>query len=109
MANTYSWVISQLETYPQIDSRANVVFNIHWRRQATDGKGHHGDVYGSQAIEYDSSAPFTPYENLTDAQVIGWLAAAIGNEQLATYDGLLDQQIADQIRPPISNPPLPWA
>ena len=108
MANTYVWTISQLETCPLIDSRTNVVVNIHWRRQATDGKSHYGDVYGSQLIEYNPSASFTPYENLTDSQVIDWLTAAIGDEQIAIYDILLDKQIADKILPPVSNLPLPW-
>lgn len=50
MANTYSWVISQLECYPEYDGHTDVVFTVHWRRQATDGAGHFGDIYGSPVI-----------------------------------------------------------
>jgi hypothetical protein len=108
MANTYTWVISQLDCYPQHDDRTDVVFTVHWRRQATDGSGHNGDIYGSQAVTLDPDAPFTPYADLTEAQVIGWLEEAFGTETLAAQVAALDQQIANQINPPVVNPPLPW-
>lgn len=108
MANTYTWVISQLEAYPQHEGYQEVVMTIHWRRQATDGL-HFADVYGSQGVTLDPNAPFTPYADLTEARVIGWLEAAFGNEQLEAQITALDKQIEDQINPPISRPPLPWA
>lgn len=108
MSNTYTWVISQLEAYPQHEGHSDVVFTVHWRRQATDGNGHTGDVYGSQSVTLEPDAPFTPYANLTEAQVIGWLEAAFGDEQLASQIAALDKQIKDQINPPVIRPPLPW-
>lgn len=105
--NTYSWVISQLEAYPQHEGHSDVVFTVHWRRQATDGT-YFADVYGSQAVTLDADAPFTPYANLTEAQVIGWLEAAFGDEQLASQKAALDKQIEDQINPPVLRMPNPW-
>lgn len=107
MSNTYTWVISQLECYPQHEGHNDVVFTVHWRRQATDGT-HFADVYGSQSVTLNPDAPFTPYANLTEAQVIGWLEAAFGDEQLASQIAALDKQIEDQINPPVLRPPLPW-
>ena len=109
MANSYSWVISQLDAYPQADNHTDVVFNIHWRRQASDGDGHTGDIYGSQAVTLDAEAPLTPYADLTEAQVIGWLEDAMGAETLTAQEAALDQQIKNQINPPVVTPPLPWA
>ncbi len=103
----YNWIISQLECYPQHEGHSDVVFTVHWRRQATDGT-HFADVYGSQSVTLDPDAPFTPYADLTEAQVIGWLEAAFGEEQLASQVAALDKQIEDQINPPILKPPLPW-
>jgi hypothetical protein len=108
MSNTYTWQISQLECYPQEDNKTDVVFNIHWRRQATDGT-YSADIYGAQSVTLDAEAPFTPYANLTEAQVIGWLEEAFGPETLAAQVAALDQQIANQINPPVVSPPLPWA
>ncbi len=107
MSNTYNWIISQLECYPQHEGHDDVVFTVHWRRQATDGT-HFADVYGSQSVTLDPDAPFTPYADLTEAQVIGWLEAAFGEEQLASQVAALDKQIEDQINPPVLRMPNPW-
>jgi hypothetical protein len=108
MPNTYTWVISQLDCYPQQDDHTDVVFTVHWRRQATDGT-YSADIYGSQSVTLDPEAPFTPYEDLTEAQVIGWLEDAMGEEVLAAQVAALDKQIEDQINPPVVVLPLPWA
>ena len=107
MSNTYNWVISQLECYPEHEGHSEVVFTVHWRRQATDGT-HNADIYGSQTVMLDPSAPFTPYADLTEAQVIGWLEDAFGAETLAAQIVSLDKQIENQINPPVVSPPLPW-
>ena len=109
MSNQYQWVISQLECYPEADGHQDVVFVIHWRRQATDGNGHNADIYGSQSVTLDPDAPFTPYADLTEAQVIGWLEDTMGAETLAAQEAALDKQIEDQINPPVVVLPLPWA
>ena len=109
MSNTYSWVISQLECYPQHEGHTDVVFTCHWRRQATDGNGHNADIYGAQAVTLDAEAPFTPYADLTFDQVVGWLEGAMGEETLAAQIVALDMQIENQINPPVVTPPLPWA
>ena len=108
MANQYSWVISQLEAYPQHEGHNDVVFTVHWRRQATDGT-HFADVYGSQSVTLNPDEPFTPYANLTEAEVIGWLETAFGAEQLASQIAALDKQIEDLINPPILRKPNPWS
>jgi len=108
MSNTYNWVISQLECYPEHEGKNDVVFIIHWRRKATDGNGHTGDIYGAQLIEFNPSDIFTPYEQLTQAEVEGWLEAAMGADRITEMDAVLDNQIADQINPPIIRPKLPW-
>lgn len=107
MANTYTWVISQLECYPEHEGKQDVVFVCHWRRQATDGT-HFADVYGSQSVTLDPDAPFTPYADLTQADVEGWLEDAMGAERVAEMDAALDTQIENQINPPVITPPLPW-
>lgn len=108
MSNTYTWVISQLECYPEADGHQDVVFTVHWRRQATDGNGHNADIYGSQAVTLDPDAPFTPYADLTFDQVVGWLEDAMGEETLAAQIAALDKQIEDQKNPPVVRPALPW-
>lgn len=108
MANEYKWVISQLDAYPQHEGHTDVVFTVHWRRVATDGT-HNADIYGSQAVTLDAEAPFTPFADLTFDQVVGWLEDAMGAETLAAQVAALDQQIENQINPPIIHSAAPWA
>lgn len=103
------WVISLLECYPQHEGFSEVVFSIHWRRQATDVEGHVADVYGEQRVSLDPIAPFTPFSNLSQKQVEQWLEDAMGADCVADLDAALDQQLADQINPQVVRPALPWA
>lgn len=107
MSNTYNWVISHLDCYPQHNGKQDVVFNVHWRRQASDGL-HMADVYGTQAIAFNPSAPFTLFADLTQLQIGGWLEDAMGADRLAEIDAVLDGQISDQINPPVVTLPTPW-
>jgi hypothetical protein len=105
MAINYSWIIPQLECYPEHEGKKDVVFMVHWRRQAlVDGLM--ADVYGSQAVTLDAAAPFTPFEKLTKKQVEGWLEALMGSEHIANLDANLAKQIAASSIPPLM--PLPW-
>jgi hypothetical protein len=97
-----------MDAYPEEDGETDVVFNVHWTLTGTDG-AYAGSVYGSQGVTIDPDAPFTPYVDLTEAQVVGWVQAALGEEQVASYEANVAQQIADQIDPPVVTPPLPWA
>jgi len=109
MTNSYAWVISQLECYPEFEGKTNVVFIVHWERQATDSEGHKGNVCGAQQIVLSPDKPFTPFEQLTKVQVEQWLVDAMGEAVIAAQDALLDAQIKSQIAPEAITPPLPWA
>ena len=108
MATTYTWAVVQMDCYPEEDGETDVVFNVHWTLTGEEA-GFTGYVYGSQGVTIDPDAPFTPYDQLTEAQVIGWVQAAMGAEQVAAYEANVAQQINDQIVPPVVTPPLPWA
>ena len=108
MATTNTWSVVQMDAYPEADGETDVVFNVHWTLTGTE-ETYIGSVYGSQAVSLDPEAPFIPYADLTEAQVIGWVQDAMGAEQVAAYEDNVAQQIANQINPPVVTPPLPWA
>jgi hypothetical protein len=107
MAVVNTWSISQLDAYPEAEGHEDVVFGVHWRLDGVDGD-HSGSVYGSQSVTLDPGAPFTPYASLTEAQVIGWVKDALGEEAVEAAEANVAQQIADQINPPVVHPALPW-
>lgn len=108
MTTTYNWTVVQMQAYPEMDGEADVVFVVHWVLNGTDGT-YNGSVYGTVGVTLDAGAAFTPYEDLTEAQVIGWVQDALGEEQVAAYEANVAQQIEDQINPPVVTPPLPWS
>ena len=108
MAVSYQWNVQQMDAYPELDGEIDVVFTVHWTLTGTDGT-YTGSVYGSVGVTVDPDAPFTPYADLTQAQVIGWVQSALGAEQVAAYEANVVTQIADQIDPPVVTPPLPWS
>jgi hypothetical protein len=97
-----------MDAYPELDGETDVVFTVHWRLDGTDGI-YVGSVYGSVGVTLDEGATFTPYASLTQAQVIGWVQDALGEEQVASYEANVAQQIENQINPPVVTPPLPWS
>ncbi len=107
MAVVNTWSVVQLDAYPEAEGHNDVVFSVHWTLNGTDGE-HTGHVYGSQGVTLDADAPFAPYASLTEAQVIGWVKDALGEEQVAAYEASVAQQIADQANPPVVHPALPW-
>ena len=104
----YTWSVVQMDCYPQEDGEADVVFTVHWTLSGTDGT-YVGSVYGATGIALDKSKSYTPYADLTQSQVIGWVQSAMGAEQVAAYEANIDTQIANQVNPPVVTPPLPWS
>lgn len=107
MSVTNTWVIEQMNCYPTYESQTDVVFTVHWRLNATDGT-YNATAYGTVGVTYEAGTPFTPYAQLTQAEVVGWVQAALGPEQVASLEAGLATNIADQANPPVVSPPLPW-
>ena len=108
MAIVNKWTIGQMDCYPTEDGEVDVVFCAHWRVEGTDGT-YIGSVYGSQGITLDADEPFVPFNELTEELVVGWVKKAMGEEQVASIEANIAQQIEDQISPKVVTPPLPWA
>jgi hypothetical protein len=107
MTVTYTWNVVQMDAYPQYHDETNVVFQVHWNLTATDGE-YTGYVYGAVRVMIEEGAVFTPYENLTKEQVIGWVKNALGEEQVTSYEKNVEKQIESARNPTVVKPALPW-
>lgn len=110
MSATINWTVTAMDCYPQADGETDVVFTVHWTcsgAQTINGKTYNGSVYSTCAVPAPTGSAFTPYDQLTEAQVLGWIWAN-GVDKAAT-EAAVAQQIANQINPPVVTPPLPWA
>jgi hypothetical protein len=103
---TFNWTISRLDCIPQTAEGADYVVTAHWQCTGTQDT-YTGSVYSTCSFPVTDSGSFTPYQNLTLNQVLGWIWAN-GVDKDAT-EAAVQSQIDNQINPPIVNPPLPWA
>jgi hypothetical protein len=101
---TLSWIIERLLVKPTEGSLTDVVITADWRCNGTQDN-YSGTCYGSCSFQ-PPSGEFTPYEDLTEAQVLGWCYAN-GVDQ-AAIEANVTQQIENQINPPVVTLPLPW-
>lgn len=107
MSITYTWKVSQVEAYPEVEGKSNVVFTVHWRLHGTEGE-FEGSLYGSHTISLKKEGDFIPYEDLTEEIVISWVKEAMGEEDVGLYEANIASQIEKARNPTVINPPLPW-
>jgi hypothetical protein len=101
---TLSWIIERLLVKPTEGTLTDVVITADWRCNGTQDN-YSGTCYGSASFA-PPTENFTPYEDLTEQQVLGWCFAN-GVDKTA-IEANVTAQINDQINPPIIAPPLPW-
>jgi hypothetical protein len=101
---TILWIIERLLVKPTEGTYSDVVITADWRCNGTDGT-YSGTCYGSASFA-PPTENFTPYEDLTEQQVLDWCFAN-GVDKTA-IEANVSLQIADQINPPVIAPPLPW-
>lgn len=104
MATTFNWIVTAMDCYPQADAHSDVVFNVHWTCAGADGD-YSGSVYSTCSVPAPEGG-FTPYADLTQEQVIGWVWAN-GVDKDAT-EAAVQAQIDSAKNPPVVSPPLPW-
>lgn len=106
MTATFNWTVTAMDCYPQVGSETDVVFTVHWTCSGTQDT-YSSSVYSTCSVPAPSGSSFTPYADLTQAQVLGWIWTN-GVDQAAT-EAAVQTQINNQINPPVVTPALPWA
>ena len=106
MAIGYTWDVSTVDTYPTLESNADVVYNVHWRltaeddaNQDADGNNWTATSYGTQSVDTSDLSSFTAFADLTSSDVQGWVEAAMGSDAVTDLKAGLDAQIALLITP----------
>ena len=106
MAINYTWNVSTVDTYPTLDSNADVVYNVHWRltaeddaNQDADGNNWTATSYGTQSVDTSDLSSFTAFGSLSASDVQGWVETAMGSDDVTSLKAGLDAQIALLITP----------
>ena len=104
--NTYTTTINQMYTLniPEQGFVVNILFTV----SGTDGV-HTASIDGNIQFTDQVESDYIPYNQLTEATVLGWINAATDNQ--ANYYANIDGQIASLVNPPVSPSAqaLPWA
>jgi hypothetical protein len=99
-----TWKIESLTVKPQQGSHTDVVVTAAWRCV-----GESGDIYLSNYGTASFAAPgstFTPYDQLTEAQVLSWCYA--NGVDKAGVEANVRLELNERINPPVVSKPLPW-
>ena len=70
---TYKWIFSAFDCRVDEDGMQDVVTTVHWRYNGTTEEGISAEIYGAQAVGTPTPDAFTPYPDLSEEQVIGWM------------------------------------
>ena len=107
MATTYTWTVDSMYTVDTPDP--GFVCNVLWTLTGVDGQ-YTASIGGNSQFTVQEGT-FTPYSQLTQAQVIGWVQDSLGPDGIANFEANVQGQINSMITPPVSpqNTPLPWA
>jgi hypothetical protein len=105
MATTFTTRITAMYTLQQPDP--NYVVNALWEITGVDGSNTASIGGNTQFSSADQVGAFIPYDQLTEATVIGW----IPESQIQSAQACVQGQIDSMINPPVSPAaqPLPWA
>jgi hypothetical protein len=99
MSATITWSVVSMQAFAQADGQTDVVIKVQWQctgSQANNGINYFGGVYGGAvSVEYQQGEPFTPYDQLTEEQVLGWVWAN-GVNKTGT-EAIVQAQIDEQI------------
>jgi hypothetical protein len=103
---TFTTTVTQMYTLPQVEGQTDVVVNVNYLVTGVDG-ANTADIGFSQQFTIQQGEAFTPYAQLTQAQVVGWADPQTVSNMQACVQG----QIDSMVNPPVSptSQPLPWA
>ena len=100
--STITWKVANLDR-TLADGR---VSTVHYTVDArSDDEVYSAGAYGSLGLEGDVT---TPYADLTEETVVGWVKAALGEEKVAEVVAALDAQLAEQATPTVGSG-TPWS
>ena len=96
--------ITAMYTLQQPDP--NYVVNALWQVTGVDGE-YTASIQGNTQFDSQQATPFIPYDQLTEAVVIGWIPESAITSAQACVQGQIDSMITPPISP--ANTPLPWS
>ena len=109
MSATFTWTIANMQVVPQLGGQTDVVVQATWvctGVEDANGKTYTNSTEGGGAFAAPQQGqPFTPYGQLTQEQVLGWVWQTISQKKI---ESSVQGQLNNQINPPTETLLLPW-
>ena len=82
----YTWKIKSL-IKQNTNDLDNVIVGTRWAVSGTNEDGITGEFQGATPLELNSvdTDNFTPFENLTETQVLGWIQSKVSGSAVTSY------------------------
>jgi len=103
--NNYTWDCRTVDTYPThsdsqepVNTQSDVIYNVHWRVTGSDGT-HQSTVIGTKTLSTDDLSSFTSFDEISHDDVVSWVKASMGSEEVARIEESLDKQINELANP----------
>jgi hypothetical protein len=105
MSITFNWSITKTQVIPTQDGKTNIITKAEWFVNAVD-KDKNAASFASGTCNFSLGDTFTPFEELTEQQVLNWCFAFENfKENIETQ---VAEQIARQLIQKEIEPTLPW-
>jgi len=96
----YNWQVVEMNRL----TSDNFVVTVHYNVSATEGE-YTASTYGTVSFTEQPDETYTPYADLTQAQVVGWVQDALNKD---TVEASLAGQI-EALKHPTQATGLPWS
>lgn len=112
MSMTYTWKVTAMKVMDQTNEQGqvlkNAVVQTYWEKTGTDADGNTGTFAGATPFTAADvpEGEFTPFDQLTENQVLGWIQAVVVGSYAAHVEAQIQKQVDDQA---ITEADLPWA
>ena len=117
MGFTYEWKLVGLKKQNS-ENINDAVIGTQWKLKATDENGNEGTFTGATpfSISTINTSSFTPYSELTEAQVLGWVKNYVSGSNpstnyMAHINGVIEKEINSKkwVKLEVSEADLPWS
>jgi hypothetical protein len=116
MGYTYEWKVTGIKKVNS-ENIDEAIVGTQWKVICTDEDGNTGEFVGATPFNLQSidTGSFTPYENLTEEQVLGWIKNVVSGSSSTNYWDHIQGQMNKQISrsklsfTEVSEVSLPWS
>ena len=106
MAITYTYIIVDMTAYPTYETQKDVVIQINWILSGVDDDTKiFSNIPAQTTVTYIAGEPFTPFNQLTQAEVLNWINTNTNSEYMTSLQSNVAAQIAQQMKQQTLQPP----